>query len=88
MREIVSMDRQPLTVFAPIDRALSDLLIKARSRTNSLSLVELAKHHIGKSSAPLTINQCQSSAAAAAPAAAALYGRRPPINGSGSNRLN
>lgn len=42
------MDRTPLTVFAPIDRSLHDLLAKSKSR--SINLIELAKHHIGKSS--------------------------------------
>lgn len=40
------MDRLPLTVFAPIDRSLGDLLTKAKSRP--INLIELAKHHIGK----------------------------------------
>lgn len=46
VKEIISMDRMPLTVFAPIDRSLSDVLAKAKSR--SINLIELAKHHIGK----------------------------------------
>lgn len=40
------MDKTPLTVFAPIDRSLGDLL--AKSKTRSINLIELAKHHIGK----------------------------------------
>lgn len=43
------MDKTQLTVFAPIDRSLSDLLGKVRgSQRSSINLVELAKHHIGK----------------------------------------
>mgnify|MGYP000906921942 CR=1 FL=1 len=45
------MDRTPLTVFAPIDSSLSELLPKARLR--SINLAELAKHHIGKCCLPL-----------------------------------
>lgn len=41
------MDRTPLTVFAPIDKSLHDLLAKSKSR-QSINLIELAKHHIGK----------------------------------------
>lgn len=43
----------PLTVFAPVDRALADLLKAGNAR--HLSLAELAKHHIGKW--PGAINQ-------------------------------
>lgn len=41
------MDKMPLTVFAPIDESLGDLLAKSKAR--SINLIELAKHHIGKS---------------------------------------
>lgn len=48
------MDRTPLTVFAPIDRSLHDLLAKSKSR--SINLIELAKHHIGKSDADFDLS--------------------------------
>lgn len=51
VQEIVGMDRTALTVFAPIDKSLGDLIAKARQR--SINLAELAKHHIGKLSAGL-----------------------------------
>ena len=41
------MDKTALTIFAPIDKSLADLLAKSKSR--SINLAELAKHHIGKS---------------------------------------
>jgi len=53
VREIVAMDKTQLTVFAPIDRSLADLLAKIeadgqKQAPNSINLVEFAKHHIGK----------------------------------------
>lgn len=41
------MDRTPLTVFAPVDKSMGDLLHKAKTRP-SINLVDVAKHHIGK----------------------------------------
>jgi hypothetical protein len=46
VKELVSMDNIALTVFAPIDKSLADLLAKSKSR--SINLIDLAKHHIGK----------------------------------------
>lgn len=47
VREFVSLDKSELTVFAPIDRSMGDIISLAKQR--SISLSELAKHHIGKS---------------------------------------
>lgn len=46
VKEIAAMDKTALTVFAPIDKSLADLL--AKSKLRSINLAELAKHHIGK----------------------------------------
>lgn len=48
VKQILSLDKMALTVFAPIDSSLGDLLAKSKSSKSSISLIELAKHHIGK----------------------------------------
>lgn len=50
------MDKTQLTVFAPVDRALAELL----KRQRPANLAELAKQHIGKSNYLAGINQSQS----------------------------